>query len=1004
MSPKSDPYDTPLQRRIDACLIVFTLLVIALLFRTSAHGADFYWDANGPGAGTGGAGNWDNSSLLWRLGGATGTLTTFPGYGDPDNDAFLQGTASNFLTLATTIFVNDINVDPTSGTSYSITGTSPKLNLVGVTPTLNVATGDSLTISSALSGSSGFMKSGAGTLILANGPGTSNLFGPISVTSGTLQAGTSVTYGASQALRSNAVDLAAGTSLTSGSGGAPVLSVGAISGAGSVTGVDQSSINIRALSDGTFSGVVTKTSALGGLNLSGGTGTTQTFTGNVTGLIGTVGINSGATFKLSGTGDSTSGVLGSNTGSTTTIALRGGTFAMDNSGGNTSATNGRLSDGAAFTFLGGTASLIGHSTGTSETVGTITLNAGAATIGVTSNSSSAPTTLTFTDTGSLRDSTAMTVDFVGNGGTLGAGGNNPAIKFTGTPFTGTNTGLLSNSAGSDTTIGWATVTTGGDTNWAGYNGSNGIIALTNVTRDQTNLSSAGSSERVGFAPSANTTLAAPLTIGVIKITPATTGLSLNLGNNALTTTGLLFTGSNDFSITGTGALFGAAGGTRYIHTIDPNATLSIANTLAGAQQPFNKSGAGFLNLDGASNQVAFTSNQNINLLEGVTRVTPTSFGGGQTSAAGAFTSTNLYGGTLEISGGGTFVRALTFNAATSAGGTIKWSGTAAARGDGGFSAFGGEAVVSLVTAIGGSTAASPVWNQSAFVADGYALLFGSTKSDSRVVFTNSIGLDTGAATSTYFAREIRVTDNPNSSGDRARLSGVITGSANADLLKTGAGTLELTGNNTYAGNTLVHQGILQVGASGGTDAANGQLANTGKIVVNAGGTLLLGGTTASVDRLNNNAAVILAGGTFNTGGLSEGAAGTPGVGALTLSGNSIIDFATNIGTNSILAFARSSAQAWSGTLSIYNWSGNTLGNGIDQFYIGTDTIGLTPGQLSQIAFYSDSGVTFLGTAGWALDGDGELVPVPEPSTWFAAALAFSMVVYSQRHRIRTLVG
>jgi hypothetical protein len=150
----------------------------------------------------------------------------------------------------------------------------------------------------------------------------------------------------------------------------------------------------------------------------------------------------------------------------------------------------------------------------------------------------------------------------------------------------------------------------------------------------------------------------------------------------------------------------------------------------------------------------------------------------------------------------------------------------------------------------------------------------------------------------------------------------------------------------------------------------------------------------------------LNGGTFNTAGLSEhnlsGAIVTPGIGALTLSTNSIIDLGAGA---SILAFADSSMQTWSGTLSIYNWSGTPVaGKGTDQLYFGTDSAGLTLPQLSQIAFYSDSGATFLGIAGFTNGMDGELGPVPEPSTWFAAALAFGYLGFTQRRRLRKFLG
>jgi hypothetical protein len=65
---------------------------------------------------------------------------------------------------------------------------------------------------------------------------------------------------------------------------------------------------------------------------------------------------------------------------------------------------------------------------------------------------------------------------------------------------------------------------------------------------------------------------------------------------------------------------------------------------------------------------------------------------------------------------------------------------------------------------------------------------------------------------------------------------------------------------------------------------------------------------------------------------------------------------------------------------------------------------LTPLQLTQISFYSDSGTTFLGAGFWGSDLDGEVVPVPEPGTWIGAALALVAIGFTQRKRLRGLVA
>ena len=161
------------------------------------------------------------------------------------------------------------------------------------------------------------------------------------------------------------------------------------------------------------------------------------------------------------------------------------------------------------------------------------------------------------------------------------------------------------------------------------------------------------------------------------------------------------------------------------------------------------------------------------------------------------------------------------------------------------------------------------------------------------------------------------------------ISGAISGSG-AILLKLGAGTLILSGDNTYTATTRVTEGVLQLGAA---------------------------------DRISNSSNIHLEGGTFKTGaaiGFSET------VGYLTLTANSTIALGTGSHT---LTFANSSGLTWSGTaLTITGWTGigGATGSG-GKIFFGNSNNTLTAAQLAKINFDGYSGTPILLST-------GELVP------------------------------
>ncbi len=239
----------------------------------------------------------------------------------------------------------------------------------------------------------------------------------------------------------------------------------------------------------------------------------------------------------------------------------------------------------------------------------------------------------------------------------------------------------------------------------------------------------------------------------------------------------------------------------------------------------------------------------------------------------------------------------------------------------------------------------------------------------------------GSLNLTAFSSTLDVADG--AAGVDVNISASVSGSAN--LVKSGAGTLLLSGSsaNTLSGSTTVNGGTLELGKSSGVTAIAGSA-----ITVNSGGTLLLG----NANQINDSASLTLNGGTFSTGsaaGFSET------LGTLTLSGSSSIDLGTTI---HLLQFADSSALsgAWSGSLTIYGWTGLPSTSGTSgQIYFGGSSSALTSSQLSLISFDGFG-------SGAILLSSGELVPVavPEAKTVLAALLLLAAAAWRDRKLVR----
>ncbi|MET0262708.1 MAG: PEP-CTERM sorting domain-containing protein, partial [Rariglobus sp.] len=180
------------------------------------------------------------------------------------------------------------------------------------------------------------------------------------------------------------------------------------------------------------------------------------------------------------------------------------------------------------------------------------------------------------------------------------------------------------------------------------------------------------------------------------------------------------------------------------------------------------------------------------------------------------------------------------------------------------------------------------------------------------------------------------------------LGGGVTSGAGG-ITVSGSYTVNVTGNNTYTGATTV-----------------------------TSGTLALGNNNRIADASN----LVMAGGTFSTGGFSE----TLGTLSL-LTASSIIDLGAGA---SALVFSESSGVAWDSSigLSFVNFTA-----GQDSIKIGVNSNGLTVTQLGQITINGQAAT---------IDGSGflNIAPIPEPSTYaaFAGVLALGLVAVRRQRR------
>lgn len=201
------------------------------------------------------------------------------------------------------------------------------------------------------------------------------------------------------------------------------------------------------------------------------------------------------------------------------------------------------------------------------------------------------------------------------------------------------------------------------------------------------------------------------------------------------------------------------------------------------------------------------------------------------------------------------------------------------------------------------------------------------------------------------------------------------------VTQNGVATMLLAGTNTYTGATTVTSGTLQI--------KNGAAIPDSSAVSMGGGTLSVAGGSKE----GSGATV--------TGGTASGTSAV-GLGALTLTANSTLDFDSATNGNALVFAGGSSLGSFK--LSVTNWTNGNF-NGTTASGLGTDDRLIFNQDMSANlgAFNFNGNGAGVGVSEIALGGgfyEVGFTAVPEPATWAGGALLLGVAGLGIRRRLR----
>lgn len=290
---------------------------------------------------------------------------------------------------------------------------------------------------------------------------------------------------------------------------------------------------------------------------------------------------------------------------------------------------------------------------------------------------------------------------------------------------------------------------------------------------------------------------------------------------------------------------------------DPGVVATISAQISGSGG-LVKTDAGILVLSGVNTYAAGTS-----ILGGGVRVSSDAnlglTAGALTFDAGVLQTTAAFGTARNMTlngGGGT----LQTDSDLTASGVISGGGALVKTGSGTLTLTGANTYAGGTTIRDGTLLISSDSNLGT-EAGGLTLDGGSLRNTSDIATVRTVNLDTGGGTLQTDAD--------------LRVGGVITGVG--ELVKAGAGTLTLTGTNSYAGNTVISDGTLKVGAGGTSGSIVGDVVDNATLAFDRSDDLVFAGRISGGGNIRQ-----LGSGSINLSADSSAFTGTTTISAGTL--------------------------------------------------------------------------------------------------------------------------